>query len=137
MNTSHSRVHSCFRYCWSYASEYTLIKWFWNEVVATKSKVCITVSTFHFIWNFFTMGVSGAATSILGNAGLVKKVPFNHSSLPLASIFKLYVLLGIADVAQALRYRDMGVRFLGVGADMALLTQAAAGLAARFRDSPA
>lgn len=41
------------------------------------------------------------------------------------------------DTAQALRYRDMGVRFLGVGADIALLTQAAAGLAARFRDSPA
>ena len=33
------------------------------------------------IWNFFTMGVSGAATSILANAGLVKKVPFAHESL--------------------------------------------------------
>lgn len=49
------------------------------------------------IWNFFTMGVSGAATSILGNAGLVKKVPFPHSSLPLASI-------GFAGVQVALQY---------------------------------
>jgi len=49
------------------------------------------------IWNFFTMGVSGAATSILGNAGLVKKVPFSHSSLPLAAI-------GFAGVQVALQY---------------------------------
>lgn len=38
------------------------------------------------VWNFFSMGVMGAAGSILGNAGLVKKVPFSHVSLPLASI---------------------------------------------------
>ena len=49
------------------------------------------------IWNFFTMGVSGAATSILGNAGLVKKVPFPHSALPLASV-------GFAGVQVALQY---------------------------------
>jgi ABC-2 type transport system permease protein len=49
------------------------------------------------IWNFFTMAVSGAAGSILGNAGLVKKVPFPHSALPLASI-------GFAGVQVALQY---------------------------------
>ncbi len=49
------------------------------------------------IWSFFTMGVSGAATSILGNAGLVKKVPFAHSALPLASV-------GFAGVQVALQY---------------------------------
>ncbi|MEO8829564.1 ABC transporter permease [Lapillicoccus sp.] len=49
------------------------------------------------IWSFFTMGVSGAATSILGNAGLVKKVPFPHSALPLASV-------GFAGVQVALQY---------------------------------
>lgn len=38
------------------------------------------------IWNFFSMAVSGAATSITGNAGLVKKVPFPHSALPLAAV---------------------------------------------------
>lgn len=49
------------------------------------------------IWNFFSMAVSGAATSILGNAGLVKKVPFPHSSLPLASV-------GFSGVQVALQY---------------------------------
>ena len=49
------------------------------------------------IWNFFTMAVSGAAGSILNNAGLVKKVPFSHSALPLASI-------GFAGVQVALQY---------------------------------
>jgi ABC-2 type transport system permease protein len=49
------------------------------------------------IWNFFMMGVSGSATSILGNAGLVKKVPFSHSSLPLSAI-------GFAGVQVALQY---------------------------------
>jgi ABC-2 type transport system permease protein len=49
------------------------------------------------IWNFFTMAVSGAAGSILGNAGLVKKVPFPHSALPLASV-------GFAGVQVALQY---------------------------------
>jgi len=43
------------------------------------------------------MAVSGAAGSILGNAGLVKKVPFPHSALPLASI-------GFAGVQVALQY---------------------------------
>jgi len=38
------------------------------------------------IWNFFSMGVMGASGSIVGNAGLVKKVPFAHAALPLASI---------------------------------------------------
>ncbi|GAA1885992.1 ABC transporter permease [Lapillicoccus jejuensis] len=49
------------------------------------------------IWNFFSLGVSGAATSILGNAGLVKKVPFPHSALPLAAI-------GFAGVQVVLQY---------------------------------
>jgi ABC-2 type transport system permease protein len=49
------------------------------------------------IWNFFNMAVSGAAGSILGNAGLVKKVPFSHSALPLASV-------GFAGVQVALQY---------------------------------
>lgn len=38
------------------------------------------------IWNFFSLGVSGAATSVIANAGLVKKVPFPHSALPLAQV---------------------------------------------------
>lgn len=38
------------------------------------------------IWNFFSMAVSGAATAVTGNAGLVKKVPFPHTALPLAQI---------------------------------------------------
>ncbi|MEI2732916.1 MAG: ABC transporter permease [Dermatophilaceae bacterium] len=38
------------------------------------------------IWNFFSMSVSGAAGSVIGNAALVKKVPFPHSALPLAAI---------------------------------------------------
>jgi len=38
------------------------------------------------VWNFFAMGVSGAATSITGNAGLVKKVPFPHAALPISAI---------------------------------------------------
>ncbi len=49
------------------------------------------------VWNFFTMGVSGAATSIIGNAGLVKKVPFPHTALPLSSI-------GFAGVQVVLQY---------------------------------
>lgn len=49
------------------------------------------------IWNFFTMSVSSAATSITGNAGLVKKVPFPHSALPLASV-------GFAGAQVALQY---------------------------------
>lgn len=38
------------------------------------------------IWNFFVSSVTSAATSITGNAGLVKKVPFPRSALPLASV---------------------------------------------------
>jgi len=49
------------------------------------------------IWNFFQMSVMGAATSITGNAGLVKKVPFPHIALPLSSI-------GFAGVQVALQY---------------------------------
>lgn len=49
------------------------------------------------IWNFFTMSVSAAATSITGNAGLVKKVPFPHAALPLASV-------GFAGAQVALQY---------------------------------
>lgn len=49
------------------------------------------------IWNFFSMGVMGASTSITGNAGLVKKVPFPHTALPLASV-------GFAAVQVALQY---------------------------------
>lgn len=60
------------------------------------------------IWNFFTMGVSGATTSILANAGLVKKVPFAHESLPLASI-------GFAGVQVALQYIVLVVALFVVG----------------------
>jgi ABC-2 type transport system permease protein len=49
------------------------------------------------VFNLFQMGVMGASTSITGNAGLVKKVPFPHVALPLASI-------GFAAVQVALQY---------------------------------
>ena len=49
------------------------------------------------VFNLFQMGVMGASTSITGNAGLVKKVPFPHIALPLASI-------GFAGVQVALQY---------------------------------
>ena len=49
------------------------------------------------IWSFFSMGVMGASTAIIGNAGLVKKVPFPHIALPLASV-------GFAAVQVALQY---------------------------------
>lgn len=49
------------------------------------------------VFNLFQMGVMGAAGSITGNAGLVKKVPFPHVALPLASI-------GFAGVQVALQY---------------------------------
>jgi ABC-2 type transport system permease protein len=49
------------------------------------------------IWSFFSMAVMGASTSIIGNAGLVKKVPFPHVALPLASV-------GFAGVQVALQY---------------------------------
>ncbi|MGV1006992.1 MAG: ABC transporter permease [Dermatophilaceae bacterium] len=38
------------------------------------------------IWNFFSMGVAGSSSSVIGNAGLVKRVPFPHSALPLAQV---------------------------------------------------
>ncbi|MEO3938358.1 ABC transporter permease [Dermatophilaceae bacterium Soc4.6] len=49
------------------------------------------------VFNLFQMGVMGASTSITGNAGLVKKVPFPHIALPLASI-------GFAGVQVLLQY---------------------------------
>ncbi len=49
------------------------------------------------IWSFFSMAVMGASNSIIGNAGLVKKVPFPHVALPLASV-------GFAGVQVALQY---------------------------------
>jgi ABC-2 type transport system permease protein len=49
------------------------------------------------IWSFFSMAVMGASNSIIGNAGLVKKVPFPHAALPLASV-------GFAGVQVALQY---------------------------------
>lgn len=60
------------------------------------------------VWNFFTMGVSGATTSILANAGLVKKVPFAHESLPLASV-------GFAGVQVMLQYVVLIVALFVVG----------------------
>lgn len=59
-------------------------------------------------WNFFTMGVSGATTSVVANAGLVKKVPFAHESLPLASI-------GFAGVQVILQYVVLILAFFVVG----------------------
>lgn len=38
------------------------------------------------VWNFFSMSVSGSSVSILANAGLVRKVPFPHTALPLSAI---------------------------------------------------
>lgn len=60
------------------------------------------------IWNFFTMGVNGATFSIVANAGLVKKVPFAHEALPLASV-------GFAGVQVALQYAVLIVGFFVVG----------------------
>lgn len=60
------------------------------------------------LWNFFTMGVSGATTSVVANAGLVKKVPFAHESLPLAAI-------GFAGVQVALQYVALVLAFFVVG----------------------
>ncbi|MGI8418592.1 MAG: ABC transporter permease [Nakamurella sp.] len=37
-------------------------------------------------WNFFAGSVSTATQAVIGNAGLVQKVPFPHSVLPLASV---------------------------------------------------
>ena len=38
------------------------------------------------IWNFFSAALSGAATSVVGNASIVKKVAFPREVLPLASV---------------------------------------------------
>ncbi len=60
------------------------------------------------VWSFFLVGVSGAATSITGNAGLVKKVPFAHSALPLASV-------GFAGVQVILQYFVLVVALIVLG----------------------
>jgi ABC-2 type transport system permease protein len=60
------------------------------------------------VWNFFSMSVSSCATSILGNAGLVKKVPFPHAALPIASI-------GFAGVQVALQLGVLVVILTVVG----------------------
>lgn len=60
------------------------------------------------VWNFFTMAVSGATTSVISNAGLVKKVPFAHEALPLASI-------GFAGVQVALQYVVLVIALFVVG----------------------
>jgi ABC-2 type transport system permease protein len=60
------------------------------------------------VWNFFTMSVSAAATSITANAGLVKKVPFAHASLPLASV-------GFAGIQVLLQYAVLIVAFFVLG----------------------
>lgn len=60
------------------------------------------------VWTFFTMGVSGSATSITANAGLVKKVPFPHSALPLASV-------GFAAVQVVLQYAVLIVALIVFG----------------------
>ncbi|MDA8116627.1 MAG: ABC transporter permease [Actinomycetota bacterium] len=38
------------------------------------------------IWNFFSTALSGATTSVVANAGIVKKVSFPREVLPLASV---------------------------------------------------
>jgi ABC-2 type transport system permease protein len=38
------------------------------------------------VWNLFSMGLGGATGSVVGNAGLVKKVSFPREILPLAAV---------------------------------------------------
>jgi ABC-2 type transport system permease protein len=38
------------------------------------------------VWNLFSVGVSGATGSVVGNAGLVRKVSFPREILPIASV---------------------------------------------------
>ncbi len=38
------------------------------------------------VWNLFSMGLAGATGSVVGNAGLVKKVSFPREILPLAAV---------------------------------------------------
>jgi ABC-2 type transport system permease protein len=43
------------------------------------------------VWNLFSMGLSGACTSVVANSGLVKKVSFPREILPLAAIGSMLV----------------------------------------------
>jgi ABC-2 type transport system permease protein len=43
------------------------------------------------VWNLFSMGLSGACTSVVANAGLVKKVSFPREILPLAAIGSMLI----------------------------------------------
>src|SRR3954466_14984163 len=38
------------------------------------------------VWNLFSAALAGATTSVVGNAGLVKKVAFPREILPLAAV---------------------------------------------------
>src|SRR5262249_27269932 len=69
------------------------------------------------VWNLFSSGVNGATSSVVGNAGLVKKVRFPLTVLPLASVgfalvhfvLQLGVLLA---VLAAFRYDFVGPQLL-------------------------
>jgi len=74
------------------------------------------------IWNFLSLSVTSATTSILANAGLVKKVPMPHVALPMASV-------GFAGVQVALQFVVLIVVALGIqhhlgGVDVLLLVPA-------------
>jgi ABC-2 type transport system permease protein len=43
------------------------------------------------VWNLFSMGLATACTSVVGNAGLVKKVSFPREILPLAAVGSMLV----------------------------------------------
>jgi len=43
------------------------------------------------VWNLFSTGLSSATTSVVGNAGLVKKVSFPREILPLAAVGSMLV----------------------------------------------
>ena len=60
------------------------------------------------VWTFFSMSVAGCSTAILGNAGLVKKVPFPHIALPMASI-------GFAGVQVLLQFAVLIVALFALG----------------------
>ncbi len=45
------------------------------------------------LWNFFSSALSGATTSVVANAGIVKKVAFPREVLPLASVGSSLVFL--------------------------------------------
>jgi len=63
------------------------------------------------VWNLFSGGVTGGAGSIVGNAGLVKKVRFPLAVLPLASVgfaFVHFVLqLGVFMVVLVVTLQDV------------------------------